>query len=97
MPGKSVILFSKCITAAYSPTRVRRIVFRGIVDAGCDETQQDNVPVRRWYDEVDKTVRRRCEVAAFNYYTKPLVFTAHSHAELYFLVRCRDIVVPRDT
>lgn len=41
----------------YSPTRVWRIVFRGIVDTGRDETQQDDILVRGWYDKVDEAVR----------------------------------------
>jgi len=81
----------------YSPTSIRRIVLRGIIDTSRDETQQDNVPMRWWYNKVDKTVRWRCEVATFNYHSKPLVLTAYSHAKLDLLVRCRSIVVPRDT
>lgn len=84
-------------SSTYSPTRVRRIVLRGIIDAGRDEIQQDDISVRRRHDEVDEAVGRGCEVAAFDYDAEPVVFTAHSHAELNLLVWRRSIVVPRDT
>lgn len=85
---------SNSSTYTYSPTCVRRIIFRGIVDTGRDEVQQDDISMRRRHDEVDEAVGRGREVAAFDYDAEPVVFTAHSHAELNLLVWRRGVIMP---